>query len=152
MKKENKKRNLQDMTDFKLMSLNEASKAVGWTRVGDQKFECCCGQEVKAIRAPNRGGVSAYKCKCGKLLVYMFSQYITNVFDTNRLNPNHFHIDGDEKGYPRYWVAEFSEMDGVYYKRTEEDFDYVDYDMWGPDDIRPYWVIHRDTIESEYNK
>lgn len=103
MKQETKTRNLQDITNFKVMNIKECLDALEWnyedTGSGTyNNIACPCGGKLEF-----RGfiGTEIVDCqKCGKLIVNLFSPIQVSNTSCTILNPKDFDVYEN-----RRWIA-----------------------------------------------
>ena len=103
-------KNLQEVTDLKIMSFYEAIKSLDWEFVSqpDDCFtvNCDCGCGGSKISYSGFIGTEVIECEnCGKRVVDMFSPIPISSGSCSVLNPTDFDIDVDEEGFPRFWIA-----------------------------------------------
>lgn len=97
------KQNLQEITDFKVMSVEEAMKSLGftWEEIGDcyKNITCSCGEPVICSGFI---GTESLRCdKCNKEVLDLFSPIPVSNSTCGVLNPNDFEIEEGNK----YWIA-----------------------------------------------
>ena len=97
------KKKLQEVTDFKVMSIEEAMSSLGFTWKEEDGYykniTCSCGEEVECIGFI---GTERLICnKCNKEVVDLFSPIPTSDSTCGVLNPNDYEIEDDTK----YWIA-----------------------------------------------
>ena len=97
------KKKLQEVTDYKVMSVEEAMTAVGfmWEETEDcyNNITCSCGGSIEC-----RGfiGTESISCnKCGKEVVDLFSPIPVSNSTCTVLNPSDYDIEDGNK----YWIA-----------------------------------------------
>ncbi len=103
-----KKGRLQDVTPFKVMSFQEAAKAVGWSVTTDSEYVyCTCDCGNSNIRYSGFFGTEVVECEnCGKRLTNLFSPIQTSNSTAAILDFKNYELEQDADGYDRFWVAD----------------------------------------------
>ncbi len=99
---------LQDVTPFKVMSFQEAARALKWSITEDSEgFYCTCDCESSKITYNGFFGIEVVECEnCGKRLTNLFSPIQTSNFTAAILDFKKYELEKDADGYDRFWVAD----------------------------------------------
>lgn len=99
---------LQDVTDYRVMSFQEAAESLGWNIKEDaDSFYCTCDCENSKIEYSGFFGIEVVECEnCGKRVTNLFSPIQTSNSTVGILKFNEYELEKDEKGYDRFWVAD----------------------------------------------
>ena len=102
------KAKLQDAMKYKVMSFQEAAKALGWTVDEDSdSFSCICGCGESKIEYSGFFGIEVVECQsCGKRVVNCFSPMQTKPGCGAMLDFRQFEVEKDENGYDKFWIAD----------------------------------------------
>ena len=111
------KKNLQDLTDYKVMTAKECLDKLGWkyteTEKGYEDIKCSCGKEVECS-----GFFSTERIECpdcNKRMADMFGVLITGNSTATMLDPNDFDIS-DKK----YWIVANDGNAGIMEKQEDK--------------------------------
>lgn len=96
------KKSLQEVTDYRVMSVEEAMKSLGFTWTESENsydnITCSCGE---AVECTGFIGTEVIRCnKCNKEVVDLFSPIATSNSTVGVLN-----IDNFEYTDAEYWIA-----------------------------------------------
>ena len=102
------KAKLQDAMKYKVMSFQEAAKALGWTVDEDSdSFSCICGCGDSKIEYSGFFGIEVVECQsCGKRVVNCFFFFFTKPGCGAMLDFRQFEVEKDENGYDKFWIAD----------------------------------------------
>lgn len=97
-----KKQRLQEVTEYKVMSVKECLNALEWTYTEEENnyknITCPCGGEMEF--GGYLGTETAECLKCGKHMVDLFSPIQVSSSSCAILNPDDYELDGN-----RHWIV-----------------------------------------------